>query len=219
VERKAIWLLRPLGIDKVREYAEIMEAESKRFYLRAARHSNDAAIRQLLGDLAAEARRHEAHAGFFAEYPEIEREMHGGSVRHPVLSFHAGRSTSSQRRSTVTTAGESRSVRRPASVFGSSSTTVPGRSIVHARATRRVSRPAVVRSRSSGRSASTSPMRTPARTTQTSNGKSQVPTSAAARSSAPFFAAGTNASGCSACSWLIGSARAGGRLPSAPGPP
>ena len=219
VERKAIWLLRPLGIDKVREYAEIMEAESKRFYLRAARHSNDAAIRQLLGDLAAEERRHEARAGFFAEYPEIEREMHGGSVRHPVLSFHAGRSTSSQRRSTVTTAGESRSVRRPASVFGSSSTTVPVRSIVHARATRRVSRPAVVRSRSSGRSASTSPMRSPARTTQTNSGKSQVPTSAAARSSAPFFAAGSNASGCSACSWLIGSARAGGRLPSAPGPP
>lgn len=62
---------RPLGIDKVREYAEIMEAESKRFYLRAARHSNDAAIRQLLGDLAAEERRHEARAGFFAEYPEI----------------------------------------------------------------------------------------------------------------------------------------------------
>ena len=209
VERKAIWLLRPLGIDKVREYAEIMEAESKRFYLRAARHSNDAAIRQLLGDLAAEERRHEARAGFFAEYPEIEREMHGGSVRHPVLSFHAGRSTSSQLRSTVTTAGESRSVRRPASVFGSSSTTVPVRSIVHARATRRVSRPAVVRSRSSGRSASTSPMRSPARTTQTSSGKSQVPTSAAARSSAPFFAAGSNASGCSACSWLIGSARAG----------
>ena len=47
VERKAIWLLRPLGIEKVRQYAEIMEAESKRFYLRAARHSNDAAIRQL----------------------------------------------------------------------------------------------------------------------------------------------------------------------------
>ena len=187
VERKAIWLLRPLGIDKVREYAEIMEAESKRFYLRAARHSNDAAIRQLLGDLAAEERRHEARAGFFAEYPEIEREMHGGSVRHPVLSFHAGRSTSSQRRSTVTTAGESRSVRRPASVFGSSSTTVPVRSIVHARATRRVSRPAVVRSRSSGRSASTSPMRSPARTTQTSSGKSHVPTSAGARASAPVL--------------------------------
>src|SRR5262245_25514663 len=69
VERKAIWLLRPLGIDKVREYAEIMEAESKRFYLRAARHSNDAAIRQLLGDLAAEERRHEARA------EELESEL------------------------------------------------------------------------------------------------------------------------------------------------
>ena len=69
VERKAIWLLRPLGIEKVREYAEIMEAESKRFYLRAARHSDDAAIRQLLGDLAAEERRHEARA------EELESEL------------------------------------------------------------------------------------------------------------------------------------------------
>jgi erythrin-vacuolar iron transport family protein len=69
VERKAIWLLRPLGIEKVREYAEIMEAESKRFYLRAARHSNDAASRQLLGDLAAEERRHEARA------EELESEL------------------------------------------------------------------------------------------------------------------------------------------------
>jgi rubrerythrin len=69
VERRAIWLLRPLGIEKVREYAEIMEAESKRFYLRAARHSNDAAIRQLLGDLAAEERRHEARA------EELESEL------------------------------------------------------------------------------------------------------------------------------------------------
>jgi erythrin-vacuolar iron transport family protein len=39
-----------------------MEAESKRFYQRAARRSTDAAIRQLLGDLAAEERRHEARA-------------------------------------------------------------------------------------------------------------------------------------------------------------
>jgi erythrin-vacuolar iron transport family protein len=39
-----------------------MEAESKRFYLAAARHSTDAAIRQLLGDLAAEERRHETRA-------------------------------------------------------------------------------------------------------------------------------------------------------------
>jgi rubrerythrin len=62
LERKSFWLLRPLGLEKVRAQVELMEAESKRFYHSAARHSTDAAIRQLLGDLAAEERRHEARA-------------------------------------------------------------------------------------------------------------------------------------------------------------
>jgi rubrerythrin len=60
--RKPVWLTRPLGLENVREQAELMEAESKRFYSRAARRSQDAAIRQLLGDLAAEESRHEAKA-------------------------------------------------------------------------------------------------------------------------------------------------------------
>jgi rubrerythrin len=62
VERKSVWLLRPLALDKVRAQAELMEAESKRFYVRAARQSSDASIRQLLGDLAAEEKRHEDKA-------------------------------------------------------------------------------------------------------------------------------------------------------------
>lgn len=62
VERKPVWMATPLGLDKVRETAEVMEAETKRFYLRAALRSQDASIRQLLGDLAAEERRHEAKA-------------------------------------------------------------------------------------------------------------------------------------------------------------
>jgi len=62
LERKSLWLLRPLRIDKVRAQLELMEAESKRFYRTAAKHSADAAIRQLLGDLAAEESRHEARA-------------------------------------------------------------------------------------------------------------------------------------------------------------
>jgi rubrerythrin len=62
VERKSVWLSRPLGLDTVRAQAELMEAESKRFYVRAARHSSDASIRQLLGDLAAEEKRHEERA-------------------------------------------------------------------------------------------------------------------------------------------------------------
>jgi rubrerythrin len=69
LERKSVWLLQPLNLEKVRAQAELMEAESKRFYLTAARRSNDAAIRQLLGDLAAEERRHEAKAeALEAEY-------------------------------------------------------------------------------------------------------------------------------------------------------
>jgi rubrerythrin len=77
LERKSVWLRRPLGLEKVRAQAELMEAESKRFYLTAARHSSDAAIRQLLGDLAAEERRHEARAEELqSEYvpAEVEKE-------------------------------------------------------------------------------------------------------------------------------------------------
>jgi erythrin-vacuolar iron transport family protein len=62
VARKPVWLSRPLGLDKIRTQAELMEAETKRFYTRAALLSQDTSIRQLLGDLAAEERRHEAKA-------------------------------------------------------------------------------------------------------------------------------------------------------------
>jgi rubrerythrin len=54
-----------------------MEAETKRFYQKAARQSTDAAIRQLLGDLAAEERRHEARGEELeAQYvpAEVEKE-------------------------------------------------------------------------------------------------------------------------------------------------
>jgi erythrin-vacuolar iron transport family protein len=78
VERKLVWMSRPLGIDKVREQAEVMEAETKRFYMRAALQSQDASVRQLLGDLAAEERRHEAKAerleAKYVPYEVRERE-------------------------------------------------------------------------------------------------------------------------------------------------
>ena len=62
VKRKPVWLLRPLGLDTVRDQAEIMELETKRFYRSAARRATDAAIRQLLDDLATEETRHEGLA-------------------------------------------------------------------------------------------------------------------------------------------------------------
>jgi rubrerythrin len=81
LERKSLWLSRPLGLEKVRAQAELMEAESKRFYQTAARRSTDAAIRQLLGDLAAEERRHEARAEELeAQYVPAEVEKEEGEA-------------------------------------------------------------------------------------------------------------------------------------------
>ena len=51
-ERKPDWLVRPLGIEKVRDAAEQMERGAQRFYIEAAQRTRDAATRKLLGDLA-----------------------------------------------------------------------------------------------------------------------------------------------------------------------
>ena len=61
-ERKPDWLVRPLGIEKVRNQAEAMEAQAARFYREAAKQISDAATRKLLGDLAAEEMVHESLA-------------------------------------------------------------------------------------------------------------------------------------------------------------
>ena len=58
VERRPVWLVRPLGLAAVRKQVEVMEWETRRFYESAIRQSTDAGIRQLLGDLAEEERRH-----------------------------------------------------------------------------------------------------------------------------------------------------------------
>jgi rubrerythrin len=59
VHRSPIWFTRPFGAEAARTHAAVMEAETKRFYEAAARRSTDAGIRQLLGDLAEEERKHE----------------------------------------------------------------------------------------------------------------------------------------------------------------
>lgn len=67
VERKPVWLNQPLDLEKIRAQAEIMEADSRRFYSQAARQTTDAALRQLLGDLAAEESKHESQAENLAD--------------------------------------------------------------------------------------------------------------------------------------------------------
>jgi len=75
VDRKAIWLLRPFRLDKIRREASTMEVETRRFYERAAARSQDASIRKLLVDLAQEERSHETRA------EQLERhELHPESV-------------------------------------------------------------------------------------------------------------------------------------------
>src|SRR5437016_14369819 len=54
VQRRPVWLVKPLGLDAVRKQASAMEVETRRFYETAAVRAQDAGIRQLLGDLAEE---------------------------------------------------------------------------------------------------------------------------------------------------------------------
>jgi erythrin-vacuolar iron transport family protein len=74
VKRRPVWLVRPLGLKAVQKEAEAMELETKRFYEAAARHTTDAGIRQLLGDLAEEERHHAQTAEQIAETKLSEDE-------------------------------------------------------------------------------------------------------------------------------------------------
>ena len=53
-----IWLVRPLGIEKVREQSTAIEQAAYQFYTKAAAVARDADVRQLLGDLAAAEGKH-----------------------------------------------------------------------------------------------------------------------------------------------------------------
>ena len=51
--RRPVWLVENLGIERIREEAENMETEAENFYRKAAQRTQDADTRKLLGDLAA----------------------------------------------------------------------------------------------------------------------------------------------------------------------
>ena len=89
-ERKPDWLVRPLGIDRVRAAAETMEAQAHRFYLEAAKRSTDASTRKLLGDLAAAEKDHESLARRLGLVytPEVVKEEEGQTERRQfILTF------------------------------------------------------------------------------------------------------------------------------------
>ena len=76
VSRKPVWQSRPLGLDTVRNLAQTMELETRRFYQLAAERSTDASTRKLLGDLAEAEAVHEHTADLLMEQnvPKSVRE-------------------------------------------------------------------------------------------------------------------------------------------------
>jgi len=61
-ERRPVWLVENLGLDRIRQEAARMEQTAARFYTTAAQASSDADTRKLLGDLAAEEAGHVVRA-------------------------------------------------------------------------------------------------------------------------------------------------------------
>jgi rubrerythrin len=94
VQRKPVWLVRPLGLETVRRQASAIEVETRRFYEKAARRSQDASIRQLLDDLANEERHHEERAdalerlsaGVKAQEDEANRRLFVLQIVQPGLA-------------------------------------------------------------------------------------------------------------------------------------
>jgi len=73
--RLPIWLVENLGLDRMREETEKMEHDAHSFYLEAARQSQDADTRKLLGDLAA------AEAGHISVADKLQKEHLDGDTR------------------------------------------------------------------------------------------------------------------------------------------
>lgn len=67
-QRRPVWLVENLGLERIREEASRMEVEAREFYEQAAHRSKDAGTRQLLNRLAA------SESGHEAEWQNLERE-------------------------------------------------------------------------------------------------------------------------------------------------
>ena len=65
--KKPLWLMRPLGLDEVRKFAEDMEFEAERYYRKAAANARDASVRELLITLAEAEAGHESLAHKLSE--------------------------------------------------------------------------------------------------------------------------------------------------------
>src|SRR5690242_9063467 len=60
--KQSLWLMRHLGLEDVRKFAENMEFQAERYYRKAAETARDASVRQLLIELAEAEAGHESLA-------------------------------------------------------------------------------------------------------------------------------------------------------------
>jgi rubrerythrin len=74
-QRRPVWLIENLGLERIRDEAARMEVEARDFYLRAAQRTGDASTRQLLNRLAA------AESGHETTWQELLREHLPSSAR------------------------------------------------------------------------------------------------------------------------------------------
>ena len=83
VRRDPVQSLRGASVDQIRRRVALMELEIAKYYEKAAQRAKDAELRQLLGDLAAEERKHEETSSMFdpAHLPEHEREEEARTSR------------------------------------------------------------------------------------------------------------------------------------------
>lgn len=88
--RRPVWLVENLGLDRIRAEAEAMEREAERFYVKAAANTTDAATRKLLGDLAAAEAGHKRTAGDLYERhlsPDTRDEEEAQAKRQFILTW------------------------------------------------------------------------------------------------------------------------------------
>ncbi len=87
--RRPVWLIKNLGLERMREEARKMEQDAQRFYIAAAQRSSDPATRKLLGDLAEAEGRHEETAAEMLEGLEVDEGAveKGAAHRQFVLTW------------------------------------------------------------------------------------------------------------------------------------
>jgi rubrerythrin len=74
-QRRPVWLIENLGLERIREEAARMETDARVFYERAAKRTTDAGTRQLLNKLVA------SESGHEATWEHLERTHLGPSAR------------------------------------------------------------------------------------------------------------------------------------------